>query len=262
MPIISILSLAALLVFGIALFVAVKEERERKTLEAQRKNKEDYTHVLIHELRAPLTAIKDSAEFMLSDGSLETNKEQQFLKIIETQSKMLLEQVGSLLDGAKIQAGKFILNKTASDISQTIKDRILIFQAQAEKEQIHLVFEEKEKIPPFSFDPLRVAQVINNLLSNSLKFTKSGGTITVKAVKDLDCIKISVSDTGVGIPKEQQQNLFEKFSKIGEDKQSSQDSSGLGLYIVKGIAQAHGGTVGLESNPGDGTTIFFTLPIT
>ena len=119
-------------------------------------------------------------------------------------------------------------------------------------------------LPLLAFDPLRISQVMNNFLSNSLKFTQKGGEITVSASFDETGkeITISVSDNGIGIPKEYQNSMFSKFSQANNNPQKlTKDGSGLGLYVAKGIIEAHKGVISLDSEQGRGTTISFTLPI-
>ena len=119
-------------------------------------------------------------------------------------------------------------------------------------------------LPLLAFDPLRISQVMNNFLSNSLKFTQKAGEITVSASCDETGkeITISVSDNGIGIPKEYQNSMFSKFSQANNNPQKlTKDGSGLGLYVAKGIIEAHKGVISLDSEQGRGTTISFTLPI-
>ncbi len=230
--------------------------------------KEDFTNMMVHELRAPLTAIKDSTELLLSDKSpLKTPEKEQLLNIIHRQSDVLLDQIASILDAAKLESGKFDLERKPTDLDDLIYERIKIFLPQADKKNIFLSADIAQPLPLVSLDRGRIAQVINNLLSNSIKFTPAGGKIKVCA-KILDnlgqnpLIKVSVIDTGIGIPKERQKDIFLKFYQVkrNEPQDTSVSSSGLGLYIVKKIIEAHGGTIQLESKDGHGTTISFTLP--
>ena len=264
LPIFSFLGFLAAFLFGvIAVFLSVKEDKNRKLSVELEAKREDLTHSIIHELRAPLSAIKDSAELMLSDKTpLAKEEQEQYLKIIHDQSKMLLDQVGSLLDAAKLEAGKFTINKSEGNIIDIIKERMIAFGPQAKKKEINLMLSTNDPIPPFAFDHVRISQVINNLLSNSLKFTKNGGKITITALQKDKGIEVSIYDDGIEIPKDDQKNLFSKFKQASNIPQElAKEGTGLGLYVVKGIVEAHGGTVGVKSNPGDGTTISFTLPV-
>ena len=226
--------------------------------------KEDFTNMIVHELRAPLIAIKDASELIISNKyNLNEEEKKQFLEIINRQSRILIDQIGSVLDAAKLKAGKFTIAKIQADLSKVIKEEVETFLPSASKKQINLKAEIPPNLPMISFDVMRISQVMNNLLSNSLKFTQEGGSIQV--VVDYNpknrLITVSASDTGIGIPKEFQKNLFSQFAQANTTlQQLAKQGTGLGLYVVKGIIEAHGGTVYLESTPQKGTTISFTLP--
>lgn len=243
-------------------------------------SKEDTTHIMIHELRAPITTIKDSAELIIStENALDENKKLKFLEIINQQAKKILDQIGSILDTAKLDAGKLTLERTKGDIAKSVKTEMESFMPQAQRKNIALNLNiPNNDLPLIYFDVIRITQVIDNLLSNSLKFTPEDGNINVKieykaipptpdnsSMKDflsLDkYIVVSVSDTGIGIPKEQQKFLFSRYTQTkNTSQQLAKLGTGLGLYLVKGIVEAHGGRVWIESEPGQGTTIFFSLP--
>jgi len=225
--------------------------------------KQDFTHMIVHEIRAPLTGIRASSELLLQ-GGLEENEVQQMLKIIDQQSKFLLDQIGSVLDAAKIESKSFTVQKVSGNIKETINETVANLTPVATKKQISVSVDLPEDLPSITFDPTRITQVVNNLISNSLKFTKEGGRITVSAKQTNGFLDISVSDNGIGIPKEEQKDIFSKYYQIRTTPHElAKKGTGLGLYIVKGIVEAHGGTVWVESpgNQGSGTTITFSLPI-
>ena len=220
---------------------------------------------MFHELRSPLTAIKDSAELILSNGEkLSVEQKHTLLNLIVEQSRKLLDQVGSILDASKLEGGKLTMNTSQNDLTKVLKDRMELFSSQAETKHVILT-SDIEAIPPFSFDQIRIGQVMNNLLSNSLKFTPAGGSITVsaKVASDKKSVTIEVKDTGVGIPQEKQQYLFSKYSPSQNSVNPGQKQvgTGLGLYVVKGIVTAHNGTIIVDSKPNQGTNITFTLPL-
>jgi len=219
------------------------------------KVKEDFTNMMVHELRAPLSAIKDSADLMLEEKISDDDK-RQLLKVINSQSKTLLSQISDVLDASKIEAGRFTINLTQNDLGALIKEVLKIFAPIAEKKGI-TISSKISPLPPVFLDRVRITQVLNNLISNSLKFTPSGGKIKVEASTLGNFARISVSDTGIGIPLEKQKDLFSKFYQAGEH----QGGTGLGLFLVKGVVEAHKGNVSLESEENKGTTISFTLPI-
>jgi len=245
--------------------------------------KEDLIHIMVHELRSPVTTIKDSVELIISTkDTLEENRKLKFLEMIHRQAKKVLGQIGSILDTAKLDAGKLVLQKTKGDIVKLIKDEIQTFVPQAERKNISLSFEILAKsLPQISYDEIRISQVIDNLLSNSLKFTPIGGKIRVEIdykvipptldglspmgeFLSLDkYIIISVSDTGVGIAKEQQKYLFSKYTQAkSTPEQLTTLGTGLGLYLIKGIVESHDGRIWVKSAQGVGTTFSFSLPST
>ena len=245
--------------------------------------KEDLIHIMVHELRAPVTTIKDSAELIVtSKDTLEEDKKLKFLEIIHQQAKKVLGQIGSILDTAKLDAGKLVLSKTKGDIAKLIKGEIQTFIPQAQRKNISLSFNVVARsLPEISYDEIRISQVIDNLLSNSLKFTPENGKIQVEIdysaispVVDgtspmgeflsLDkYIVVSVCDNGVGIAQEQQKLLFSKYTQAkNTPEELATMGTGLGLYLVKGIIESHDGRIWVKSAAGQGTTFFFTLPAT
>lgn len=244
--------------------------------------KEDLIHIMVHELRAPVTTIKDSAELIItSKDTLDEERKIKFLDMIHQQAKKVLGQIGSILDTAKLDAGKLVLQKTKGDIANLVKEEIQTFMPQAERKNISLSFNVASPLPEISFDEIRISQVIDNLLSNSLKFTPEKGQInveidykTIPPVLDgtspmgeflsLDkYIVVSVSDSGVGITPEQQKLLFTKYTQAENTSEKiATQGTGLGLYLVKGIVESHEGRIWVKSAPGQGTTFSFSLPAT
>lgn len=225
------------------------------------KMKEDFTNVMVHELRSPLTAIKASSELILNPpGPIAEEEKNKIIGLIAQQARKMLDEVALILDAAKLEAGLFTIQKIPGDLKQLINERIQIFQAAAHEKFIKLIVDIDPSLPKFNFDPIHVGQVVNNLISNSLKFTSSGGTIKISAKPAIGSVVVSVSDTGAGIPKDKQHLLFSKFTQLS-GAQHGNVGTGLGLYIVKGVVEAHGGTIALDSEEGRGTTITFTLPI-
>ena len=272
--------LTAVFFGALAIIFSIKEERSKKKLaEAQKqleaeknklkdniineenmnKVKEELTHVMVHELRAPLASIKDSSELLLSDKFTEEEKKQ-FLKIINHEAKLLLSHVSGILDAAKLESGTFTLEKNKENISDIIYETIKLFEPQANKKNLTLSSHIDSPFPFVFIDKIRIEQVINNLLSNSIKFTPQGGKITVKARRSLDGgVEIIVEDTGIGVPKELQGDIFNKFYQVKNHGIEIQ-GTGLGLYITKKIVEAHGGTIEIESEENQGTKIKVSLP--
>ena len=239
------------------------------TFEASlQKVKEDFIHMMVHELRAPLTAIKGAAQILEKDKSSKQDFNK-MISIIQEQSKKLLDQVSSLLDLAKIEASRFVIQKTPSDVKKLVSQVAEVFQPQAVNKSIALTAKIGSSIPlTVVLDPIRIGQVLNNFVSNSLKFTPAGGAITIEASISKETPKkltVKVKDTGVGIPKEKQKEIFAKFYQVGQktddDPNTHIPGTGLGLYIAKQIIEAHKGTIDLVSDEGKGTTISFSIPL-
>lgn len=226
------------------------------------KTEEEGLHAIVHELRAPLVAIKDGASLMISQD-LDPHEQKNMLNLIHEQSKKLLDQVSTILDTGKVEDGKFVLRKSLGDLGQIVRDDIALFMAEAKRKNITLSLDVDSALPSFSFDQVRITEAISNLVSNSLKYTNEGGKINISAVRKDGTAVVSVSDNGIGIPPEKQKLLFEKFSNLndGNDEEKTKISSGLGLYITKGIIDAHAGIITVKSEIGKGTTTSFTLPI-
>lgn len=226
------------------------------------KMREEFSNIMVHELRAPLSAMKASAELVMSqDERLAPDERKKLLRLIETQAIKLLDDVGSILDAAKLEAGKFVVSKVPEDLNLLINEKIDMFQPLARDKKIILTKEVPANIPKIALDKHYISQVLNNLISNSMKFTPEGGSITISAQLLGPGVKIAIKDTGIGIAKDKQGKLFSKFAQIiGHTNPSL--GTGLGLYIVKGIIEAHGGKVSLESEEDKGTTISFILPVT
>lgn len=260
--------ISILIIFNlIAIAISLKKDRAEQSSPRNMESsvKTDFVNVIVHELRAPVTAIKDAVGVLLSGkSSLSKHEEKQFLKIIHKQSELLLDQIGIIMDAAKLEAGKLSITKLPGDITGFISQQTKMFLLQAKKKNIDLAVKSSHT-PTIAFDPIRIGQVLNNLLSNSLKFTKEGGKISVEVKRsnsDENYVVVSVKDTGIGISKEFQKNLFSKYSQsLLIPKEIAKQGTGLGLYVAKGIIDAHSGTISVESESGKGTTISFTLPI-
>lgn len=233
--------------------------------------KEEFTNIVVHELRAPLTSIRIASKLLTGENM--DPEQSKLINMIHDQSKKLVENVSLLLDAAKVESGKFSIEKVPSDLNQTISQSLQTFGVTAQTKQIELITNLQNTLPQIPFDPTRIEQVINNLLSNSLKFTPIGGKITVTSRLENNHIIVSVADTGLGIPKDKQATLFNKFAQVanpsldritqkkGYTQSFLTPGTGLGLYITKAIVEAHNGTVSLESVEGKGTTMTFTLPV-
>ncbi|OGR87843.1 MAG: hypothetical protein A3A86_00365 [Elusimicrobia bacterium RIFCSPLOWO2_01_FULL_60_11] len=229
--------------------------------------KDDFVSSVSHELRSPLTAISGYAELLTMKpiDQLNPEKTKKALDIIVESTSRLTAFVNDILDVAKIKAGKMELHKTNFILNETAESIFSLFQPLFQKKNIVAAMDVPKDLPTVPADGEKIRQVIQNLLSNAFKFTPDGGSITLSAAAQdgpEPVIRVQVKDTGPGIPKEHQGLIFGKFQQVPgtKDVVKGPKGTGLGLAIVKGIVEAHGGKVGFESEPGKGTTFFFTLP--
>ncbi|MFN4244485.1 MAG: sensor histidine kinase, partial [Tepidisphaerales bacterium] len=173
----------------------------------------------------------------------------------------LLALIEDLLIVSRVQAGKFSISPQTVHMDALIRDALETQGPAAAKKAIALSHEVPADLPAFVADPLRVTQVINNLLSNAIKFTPDGGRVVVRARVEGDVLRCEVADTGIGIAPHDIPKLFQRFMQLDMSNTRAAGGAGLGLSIVKAIVDAHGGEVGVDSQPEAGSTFWFTLPL-
>lgn len=221
--------------------------------------RETFTSMIVHELRAPLTSIKGASDLLIS-GNLKKEDADKMLHVMHDSTERMLMDIGDILDVSKLEAGKFMLNKSIADINTLVTEKVTAFSFTANMRHIKISSHTDGGIQQFAFDPQRVGQVLNNLLSNALKFTPDNGSITVTTTSRNGQIKVSVHDTGVGVPPEKMVLLFSKYGQLAGGLRK-EGGTGLGLYISKGIVESHGGKIWLEDGIKQGATFSFTLPL-
>jgi two-component system, OmpR family, sensor histidine kinase KdpD len=211
-----------------------------------------------HELRTPLASIKAAATSLLDDSvAWDAQTRLDFLTAIDEETDRLTLMVSNLLDLSRIEGGALRPQKDWYDIDEVIAD---VQRRLATRTASHpLTVTVEPDLPPLRFDYVQIAQVLINLLENAVKYTPAGTPIAVTARRVPGAIEVSVHDHGPGIPPEHQLRLFDKFYRAPSAQAAS--GSGIGLAISKGLVEAHGGRIGVESEPGSGTTFRFTLPL-
>ncbi|MBI1977029.1 MAG: response regulator [Candidatus Omnitrophica bacterium] len=255
-----------------------KQEKERLEREILQKNaelekvnedlsrlnqmKSNFVSTASHELRTPLSIIRETTSLILEEeiGPL-NDKQKMFLNNVKNQSDRLLRTVTDLLDLTKIEAGKLELHKSFVNLSDWINRIIDFFQIHAREKKIHLSAEIPPGLGETYMDEDKMIQVLTNLLGNAMKFTAEEGRISVVALDKQESVEIRVTDTGIGIPPQDIGKIFDRFQQA-EHQESVylQKGTGLGLAITKEIVTLHQGKVGVESQPGAGSTFWFTLP--
>ena len=243
-------------------FGAVTVLRDITQQAAIEEMKTEFISVVSHELRTPLTPIKGYIDLLLEGDAGELTEEQKdYLEIVETNTDRLVALVNDLLDISRIEAGKIDLELKPMDMAEALQDVISFHQKQIESRGLILHQAIPPDLPWVKADRARITQVLNNLVNNAYKYTPGGGSITVKAVPDGDYLEIVVSDTGVGISKEDLKKLFTKFFRAKNPATKGTSGTGLGLAIAKSIVEKHQGEIWVESEAGKGSSFHFTLPL-
>ena len=216
--------------------------------------KNDFISSVSHELRTPLTAIKGWAETLQEGAGPETTAKG--MNVIIRESERLSGLVEELLDFSRLQNGRLRLIVSRLDILSELDEAVYMFTDRARTEHKQLHYEETTALPPVYGDVDRLRQVFVNIIDNALKYTSPGGTITVSSREDSGWVRVSIRDTGCGIPAEHLPNVKKKFYKANQLVRGS----GIGLAVADEIARLHGGSLDIQSQEGAGTTVTFSLP--
>ena len=227
--------------------------------------KSDFLATMSHELRTPLNSILGFSEVLEGISSLD-DKQKRYVQNIQKSGRTLLEMINDILDLAKMESGKMEVRPTEFQIGMVVGAQCDMARPLAEKKNIDLDTELDPDLPPMRQDQARVQQILNNLISNAIKFTPEGGRVTIRVRLENDFMVMQVDDTGVGIAEDDQQVIFEKFRQgrvgvpSGDAMTREYSGSGLGLSIVKELCKLLGGSVSVTSELGKGSTFTVRLP--
>ncbi len=245
-------------------------ESANRSLEEIDKKKTDFLNMVAHDLRTPLTSIRSYSDLLLRYGDQSDKGQGEYAGIIKKESVRLSSLIDSFLDISKIEAGLSEYNREEIQIKEIIDHFVKVFQGDAGNHQISINSQVEKELPCIYGDKERLGQVLSNLLSNAVKFTPPKGSINVNASlttinnennTQVPHIKVSIADTGIGIPQESLDKIFEKFVQLNYRSVKSERGSGLGLAISKDIIEQHGGRIRVESEVGKGATFIFTLKV-
>jgi signal transduction histidine kinase/GGDEF domain-containing protein len=240
-------------------------EKANQELKQVDEMKSEFVSVASHELRTPLATVKNVVQLVLKGKAGEVNETQaNFLTMAEKNINRLTNILTNLLDLSRIESGKIGIKPEELDLKLPIDFVLSSLKPHADGKSIHLQREVESDLPFVYGDREKVEQILTNLVGNAIKFTPEGGKIVVSA-KLLDRTKngvgISVKDTGIGIPEDQLEKVFEKFHQVESPLHHSAGGTGLGLAITKGLVDAHQGQIWVESEVGKGSIFTFTLPL-
>lgn len=243
--------------------MAQQQELMEKTraLETASQFKSQFLAGMSHELRTPLNAVIGFSQLML-DGALgEINDTQrQCLTDILDSGQHLLALINDVLDLSRVEAGKLEMNQERLNLSESLYEVLPMVKSLLDASHLKLKIEVEPGLPAVDADKNRLRQIMLNLLSNAIKFTLPGGKIAVKAVRKDSWCQVSVIDSGIGIPKEDQERIFEAFTQIDPPAGKRKEGTGLGLTITRQFVEMGGGKLWLESEYGKGSNFTFTLP--
>ncbi len=224
--------------------------------------KSDFMATMSHELRTPLTSIIGYSDMMLAGMTGELNEKQTtFAESILQSGETLLSLINDILDLTKLEAGRLELNHETVDLRAALLAVLPVVKPRAQDKRIRISTFLPTDLPPVWADPGKLNQILLNLLTNGVKYTHENGSVSVEARPLGDMVEIWVNDTGIGISKEDQERVFQRFTQVDSSATRSQGGTGLGLAITKELVELHGGTIRVQSKLGKGSSFIFTLPI-
>ena len=238
-----------------------KVAERTKALEVASRHKSEFLANMSHELRTPLNAIIGFTQVLRQKLFGDVNeKQEEYLGDIQTSADHLLELINDVLDLSKVEAGQVELDVAPFSLHEALERGVVMMKERALRDGIQLDLEPDPNVDLVSGDERRIRQVVFNLLSNAVKFTPEGGTVTVSSAQLNGEVHVSVSDTGPGIAPADQERIFEEFQQtdVGAERH---EGTGLGLALSKSLVELHGGRIWVESEPGNGSTFTFTLPV-
>ncbi len=240
---------------------AVRLKKAHDELKELNEMKNQFLGIASHDLKGPIARIEQAAELILKNrGDLKTEQLQQLARI-KKEARDIFSLISDLLNIVKIDAGKLGLDTKEVDFEILIDEllRMNFMAAESKKLKVETVIE--TGIPKIIADPMRLLEVLENLVSNAMKFSHSGGAITVGLRKVDNGLELTVADQGVGIPEAELQHVFDRFVKLSPKPTAGEKGTGLGLSICKQIVELHKGKISLKSKVGKGTTVTVFLPV-
>ena len=237
--------------------ISVRRSAENALRQAV-KARDDMIGIVSHDLRNPANAVKMLAQSVIAEAESLAPSVVERVRVMHQAAVQIDTLIQDLLDVTRVEGGQLTVTPHSIDIDVVVRDALAPLQPLAESRSIALESLIEPDMPLAYADPSRVMQVISNLVGNALKFSEEFGRITVTALADADAIAISVRDSGIGIPEERLPHVFDRF--YSSPNQPRRQGAGLGLPISRGIVDAHGGRIWIDSAPGMGTTVHFTLP--
>ncbi|MEW8959149.1 MAG: two-component system histidine kinase PnpS [Moorella sp. (in: firmicutes)] len=234
--------------------------RDMTAMRRLEKMRTEFVANVSHELRTPLTSIRGFVETLLEGAMEDPQLCRRFLSIINKEARRLQQLIDDLLTLSRLESGGIERSRGMTVFKPVLDGVLATVEHLAAEKGIILETAIAEDIPPLAMGENYLSQVLLNLIDNAIKYTPAGGRVTVRAAKEEDGIRVEVEDTGIGIPAESLPRVFERFYRVDKARSREMGGTGLGLAIVKHIIEVHGGRVGVESRPGQGSRVFFIVP--
>lgn len=225
------------------------------------KLKSDFVSNVSHELRTPLALIRLYSETLELGRITTPDKKQQYYRIIRKESERLTALINNILDFSRIEAGRKEYEFRETDIAELVHNTLDSYRYQIEQQGFQLEEDIDPNIPPMQVDREAIARALVNLINNALKYSKDEKFLGVKLYRENGVVKLEVTDHGIGIGRQDQSKIFEKFYRAGDPLVHNTKGSGLGLSLVRHISHAHGGDIAVESTPGRGSKFVLSLPV-
>jgi signal transduction histidine kinase len=255
-----IVALIVIFVTAILLIIATTISRSFERVAEASRMKSEFINIVTHQLRSPLTNLKWGIDFLTSE--CESNEKQgDYLKILKENTARMGELIDNLLIVSRMEQGKFPTKKTETSLENLTNELIKSSQPYALASHVKIEFKPQKNLPKILIDSAQIKLVIENLLNNSIRYTKNKGKVEVKLQKKDNELFFEIKDNGAGIPNEDQKYIFQKFFRAGNASRYQPQGTGLGLYITRSIIENSRGKISFKSEEGKGSTFWFTLPI-
>ncbi len=257
--VIILVSFIAVIIFGVGNIIVKSVEK----IASANQTKTEFVNIASHQLKAPLTGIRWTTNLLLSSAGADSLKEEQinYIKIIEMENGRMIRLVNDLLNVARIESGKIEIRPQGVNLGDIVEKTIKEITTVAKANNTKIIFNKENDLPYVFADPAYLQIVVENLINNAVKYIKNErGEINITLKKRGKCVEFAIKDNGVGIPLHQQEKIFDKFFRSDNVMKHQTEGTGLGLFIAKAIIDSSRGKIGFNSEEGQGTIFWFTVP--